>query len=90
MDSGAWQRGVVRPSDALCDVQRWFDDVAPAVEPSAAATVVRGFKDVAWTADSLQALQDTFPCSRIVYNVNNNATDHMEGYMKAFHKDLSA
>ena len=74
-DCGAYQRGAVSPTNVLCDLQAYVDDVAvPVFPPLPAPQVsVRGFKDVKWSERSLKMLRTTFPCARLVYSVRNQA-----------------
>lgn len=86
---GAFQRGAVSPTNILCDLASYVDDIA--VPVFALETLphvnVRGFKDIHWNVESLNMLHTVFPCARIVYSIrtNNNSSELIKAYMTDLH-----
>lgn len=90
---GAFQRGAVSPTNVLCDLRAYFDDISVPVFPllPKPAVSVRGFKDIHWTVTTLAMLRSVFPCARRVYSVRDNAgdADAVKSYVKDFHMNAS-
>ena len=77
--STSMQRGPVNPIDVLCDEQaEYLELTSPIVtlsaKPSPGGRVVRGFKDIIWTEDTINMLDLLFPCNRKVFSVRANLT----------------
>ena len=76
-DSKALARGPVQPLNLLCSLQEWFSSVAAYEPPAndgsvAGANVIRGYKDIEWTPESIEFLDLVFPCNRKVFNVRED------------------
>lgn len=88
-DCGAYQRGSISPTNVLCDLQQYVNDIAVPVFPllPKPEVSVRGFKDIRWTTETIALLHTIFPCARVVYSVRNNNNDSavIESYQKDFH-----
>jgi len=77
-DSKALARGPVQPLNLLCSLQEWFSSVTAYEPPAndgsvAGANVIRGYKDIEWTPESIELLDLVFPCNRKVFNVREDA-----------------
>lgn len=86
----AFQRGSISPLNILCDLAEYFKDIAVPALPllPAPAVNVRGFKDIAWTKESLMLLDTLFPCSKLVYSVyDTNLADAIHDYRTHFHME---